>query len=117
MIPDNFASRIFQAKDAWSNMESELFNAILIQFDLDPIDPEQISKAPFEDITTDSYDASFELKDAAPGTVFTSEQLNTFWSWGFSRVWICYSSGPELERYYYSNGVPAGYPKLRAVCG
>lgn len=90
MNEDTFAARLFQAERTYTMLDSELYDQVIRIFG---IDAER--QWPFEDITNDYYDSSFEIKLAQPELDPTEEQRKEFWALGFERFWICYVDGTE----------------------
>ncbi len=86
--------KLFQAMHDECNMRceacDELYKAVGLEVD--------DLNAPFNDITFDSYDCSFEFKDCLLGWKPTNEQIKACIELGFLRCWICYTDGSE---WYY----------------
>ena len=90
------ALEIFRLNDIVDDLASEEFMKL---FGFDPESPDDLMNCPWERITYDWYDSSFELKDAKDGLTLTNEQQAICGQWGFAQCWICYENGGEV---YYS---------------
>ena len=96
----------------------EMFDAYLRHQSLESRMEEDITEAcgfprfgddlPWEWLTFDYYDNSFEFKNVIPGWKPSEEEWAKCWALGFSRCWICYKDGTEKER----NGVHYCSPAL-----
>ena len=53
----------------------------------------------FDDITTDSYDNSLELKGVRDNTEIKQELIDTVFEMGFDRFWVNFIDGSE--KYFY----------------
>jgi|SRR5579872_77036 len=98
-MPNDFATRLFEAFAAYSKLDDDLYQTACFILGVDPLE------APFDDITHDYYDLSFELKGARDGLIFTPEQWQQFRDIGFACAWICHIDGSEQ---YYSIACPRG---------
>lgn len=67
----------------------------------------------WSELTSDYYDASFEIHGCDDSLAFTPEQLARFWALGFQKCWINHKDGTETH--YWKSGDQAGYRK-RKVC-
>jgi hypothetical protein len=103
---NSFADQLFAAHRAHERLRDSLIDKILSFFG-------GLEEWPFEDLTHDSYDSSFELLGAKPGIAFTPEQQAELWSMGFLMCWICFQDGSE---HYYSqqSGGPTLHKKPKA---
>lgn len=63
----------------------------------------------WQELTTDYYDASFEIHECDDVLAFTAEQQSRFWDLGFQRCWINHKDGTET--YYWKGGNPTGHRK------
>lgn len=93
-MSDTKLARVFfdandAARDAQHDLDGALFASIGVA---------DGSDAPFDDITYDDYDSSFEFKNVAVGWAPTTEMLSAWWALGFGRCWLCYVDG--TEKYY-----------------
>jgi hypothetical protein len=68
---------------------------------------------PFEDLTYDAHDRSFELDDCGVELRLTPEFLDYFWSRGFERVWLNHVDGYETS--YLVGGPVGGTRSFRGV--
>lgn len=97
MSQNNLASRIFEAKDALSSGEDDLF--VLLQ---------AAGIKDYSRVDFDSYDSSFELYDAVPFDVeFSEKALISLASAGFDRFWMhdIDENGFNTERYVDLGGI------------
>jgi len=63
---------------------------------------------PFENITYDWYDYSFELKGSTNSLSFSEEAQKKFWEIGFNQAWICHKDGDET---FYNHKMIGKMPK------
>jgi len=94
------AQKYFDAYVASMSLEDDLNDALLEAVGINP--GIEGHPWPFEDITYDHYDGSFEFKKTRLDWKITPEQLKLCWKLGFSRCWICYVNGDE--QYYTWDG-------------
>lgn len=86
MSPETFAERFFAASDAFSTMESEIFEKLW----------EIVPEDSFDDYAADHYDDSIELIGCVASFEPTDDQLRGLLGLGFTRGWICWADGTEI---------------------
>ncbi len=96
------ADEYFNAVIAKSKALDKIVDAIVTACGFDPNDSDPW---PFNDITFDWYDYSFELKAARVGWKPTDEQWIEVFRLGFSRCWICYVDDSELYKAPLGQGI------------
>lgn len=97
----DFANELFLAHAKFKGLEEDLEDYI-VQEVLGI--PEEDYNWPFEEITFDYYDSSFELKGCDDGLELSPEQRKKMWDIGFDRCWLCFKNEttPKTKEKYYS---------------
>jgi hypothetical protein len=72
-------------------------------------DPEDERTWGFDDITTDHYDSSFELKSCREEFVLTDQQKQQFSELGFQQCWFCTKPAGT-----YDPGVHVWFPERQS---
>lgn len=105
-----FALRLFAAQNDLLRMEDELSDCASRWVG---VDPEEDGLIPFERVTYDYYDRSFELKGAMDSLSLPVEAQRQAAELGFQRCWLCHLDGSET--YYVFEDEGPGWKKPRGA--
>lgn len=98
------ATELFEVESRYNRLVSDLFDFVV--HDVLGLAEDDFNW-PFEDITWDWYDLSFELKNCKPDFDLTPEQQKMMWEAGFFQCWLCYGNRGEegyREKFYSETG-------------
>lgn len=87
----SLADQLFEAGQKYAGLENKVEDALLTSCGIDPYG----GNWPFEDITHDWYDSSFEFKEIHGDWCPTLEQMQGCFALGFKCAWLCYDDGSE----------------------
>ena len=104
----SFADHLFDARQSLSDMEHRLAETVARWVGCEPDDD-----WPFDDVTHDYYDRSFELKEAGNDVALSVEAQREAEALGFQRCWLCHLDGSET--YYVFASKTPGWKKARGA--
>lgn len=100
-IATSVAQQFFQHRRADYMMEEQLGDLLVESIGLTSMDTDNW---PFDDITFDGYDSSFEFKNVKLEWKTTEDMQRKWWAMGFLKCYICYENGSEAI--FYKPGAP-----------
>ena len=90
-LKSTFADELFEATAMWQKRDFELWDKLIDIMGFNNLEKEY----PFEDVSYDLYDYSFEFKKMDVGVHLTPAQIQAFKELGFKRLWVCHKDGTE----------------------